>query len=236
MLDFTCAHLLMKAKGKSKHEVLTQKVELNFQNSGVELLQDSPTLDHGRTFCHCCIPCLTFCISLMVKSHFQLIGVFCLPGCAFAYAVDEITTFSVSNDWSSTWMWRSLGLPYPLIKLFWLHKCSCCLANWYFFVDSHQFLWYCHRVCISSFCVLLPSNVILNLGVNRIIFRFGFFIFYFWGCWIVSWFIACSLLPKISVFIDSLIVSSRLFLNMTLVVELIGRACPNLTPAFVLIH
>lgn len=44
MLDFTCAHLLIKAKGKYRHEVLKQKVELNFLTSGVELLQNSSTL------------------------------------------------------------------------------------------------------------------------------------------------------------------------------------------------
>lgn len=35
MLDFKCAHLLTKAKGKSRHEVLKQKVEFSFQNSGI---------------------------------------------------------------------------------------------------------------------------------------------------------------------------------------------------------
>lgn len=35
MLAFLCAHLLTKGKGKSRHEVLKQEVELSFQNSGV---------------------------------------------------------------------------------------------------------------------------------------------------------------------------------------------------------
>lgn len=42
MLDFTCAGLLTKEK--SRHEVFKQKVELNFQNSEVELLRDSLAL------------------------------------------------------------------------------------------------------------------------------------------------------------------------------------------------
>lgn len=35
MLAFLCAYLLTKGKGKSRHGVLKQEVELSFQNSGV---------------------------------------------------------------------------------------------------------------------------------------------------------------------------------------------------------
>lgn len=46
--NFTCAHLLIKPKGKATPEVLKQKVELNFQNGEVELSQVCSTLDHGH--------------------------------------------------------------------------------------------------------------------------------------------------------------------------------------------